>query len=66
MTMWGPQGSARYRLEPLADRIWKAISLGPIGAIGAILTFSEGGDRLSVTAGRMQALRFERTAGADA
>lgn len=66
MTMWGPQGSARYRLEPLADRIWKAISLGPIGAIGAILTFAEDGDRLSVTAGRMQALRFERTAGADA
>ncbi len=56
----GPQGSTRYRLEPFSDTIWKAVSLGPISALGAILTFADEGGSLSLTVGRMRALHFQR------
>lgn len=64
MTTRGLQGSTRYKLEPITTQVWKATTLGPLGVIGAIVTFTADGSGLELTAGRMPALRFERTAGA--
>jgi D-aminopeptidase len=66
MTTRGAQGSTRYKLEPITTQVWKATTLGPLGVIGAVVTFAADGAGLELTAGRMPALRFERTAGATA
>ena len=66
MTARGPQGSTRYRLEPISARVWKAVTLSPLGVIGAILTFEVEGTEVQVTAGRMPALRFELAEGNEA
>jgi len=64
MTTRGAQGSTRYKLEPITKQVWKATTLGPLGVIGAIVTFADDVRGLELTAGRMPALRFERTVGA--
>jgi CubicO group peptidase (beta-lactamase class C family) len=56
----GRYGTASYKLEPITDRIWKAINMGPFQVIQFIVTFDEDGRGANITAGRMPNILFRK------
>jgi D-aminopeptidase len=58
----GPFGVADYRLERLADRIWRARPAvhSRVGYLGGILSFSEDGETFSFSNIQMRSLVFRR------
>jgi D-aminopeptidase len=60
LTTTGRYGRSDYKLEPVTDRIWNAIVIGPFQALRHVVTFDADGQGLSITAGRMPNIRFRR------
>lgn len=56
----GRFGVARFELECLAERIWRAKSLGPMSWGGGILDFNGPADRFALSTPRERLLSFKR------
>jgi D-aminopeptidase len=58
----GRHGAVDYRLEPIGERIWKAISSSSVFPLSFIVTFDPDGQGLGITADRLMKVRFIRVA----